>query len=182
MTGVDAPRYGNFAIALHWLIAALVVVLVALGTFMTDLPRNTPERAFFVNLHKSLGILTLVLMVVRVGWRLSHRPPPLPSGIPAWRQHVAALVHGVLYAVLLLQPMTGYLMSAFGEYGVRFFDVPLPAAGRPDPVVREWFASAHRLIAGVLISLIVIHIAAAAGHGLINRDGVLQRMRPGRPR
>jgi len=178
----NVPRYSNIAIVLHWVIAALVVTLVALGFYMTGLPRNTPDRAYFVNLHKSLGVLTLVLVVVRAGWRLSHKPPPLPASTPAWQQGGAALSHGLLYAVMLLQPVTGYLMSSFGKFGVRFFGVPLPVAGWPDPLLRGWFANAHRAIAFVLISLVAIHVMAAAGHGLLARDGVLQRMLPRRSR
>ena len=131
----NVPRYSNIAIVLHWAIAALVVTLVVLGFYMTGLPRNTADRAYFVNLHKSLGVLTLVLVVVRAGWRLSHKPPPLPASTPAWQQRGAALSHGLLYAAMLLQPVTGYLMSSFGKFGVRFFGVPLPVAGWPDPVV-----------------------------------------------
>jgi cytochrome b561 len=182
MLAMDVPRYSNLAIALHWLIAALVATLVMLGLYMTELPRNTAERAFFVNLHKSLGVLTLGLVVVRVGWRLSHKPPPLPASTPAWRQRAALMSHRLLYAAMLLQPVTGYLMSSFGEYGIRFFGVPLPVAGWPDPIVRDWFLTAHRTIAVVLITLVAIHALAAAGHGLLARDGVLQRMLPRRTR
>ena len=179
---LNVPRYSNIAIVLHWVIAALVVTLVVLGFYMTGLPRNTADRAYFVNLHKSLGVLTLVLVVVRAGWRLSHKPPPLPASTPAWQQRGAALSHGLLYAAMLLQPVTGYLMSSFGKFGVRFFGVPLPVACWPDPLLRGWFANAHRAIAFVLISLVAIHVMAAAGHGLLARDGVLQRMLPRRSR
>jgi cytochrome b561 len=176
------PRYSNVAIALHWAIAALVATLVVLGFYMTNLPRNTDERAFFVNLHKSLGILTLVLVVVRFGWRLSHEPPPLPAATPGWQRRGALLSHRLLYAVMLLQPVSGYLMSSFGEYGIKFFGLPMPAAGWPDPVVREWLADAHRTIAVILITLVVIHVCGAAVHGLVARDGVAQRMLPRRRR
>jgi cytochrome b561 len=176
------PRYSHVAIVLHWVIAALVATLVMLGFYMTGLPRNTPDRAFFVNLHKSLGVLTLVLVVVRLGWRLTHKPPPLPATVPDWQRRSAALSHGLLYAVLLMQPVTGYLTSSFGEYGIRFFGVALPAATQPDPVLREWFADAHGAIAIALITLVVIHSLAAAGHGILARDGVLQRMLPRRAR
>jgi cytochrome b561 len=176
------PRYTNVAIVLPWGIAALVATLVLLGFYMTGLPRNTPDRAFFVNLHKSLGVLTLLLVIIRVGWRLTHQPPPLPATVPAWQRRSAALSHRLLYAVLLLQPVTGYLMSSFGEYGIRFFGIPLPAAGSPDPVLREWFADAHRAIAVAVISLVVIHVLAAASHGMLARDGVLQRILPRRLR
>src|SRR5262245_57420047 len=94
----DAPRYNNVAIALHWAIAALIVTLLVLGLYMTGLPRNTPERGYFVNLHKSLGVLTLLLVVTRIGWRLLHKPPPLPATVPVWQQRSAALSHGLLYA------------------------------------------------------------------------------------
>src|SRR5262245_35036490 len=128
-SGVDVPRYTTFAIALHWIIAALIATLIVLGLYMTGLPRNTPERAYFLNLHKSLGLLTLLIVAVRIAWRLSHKPPPLPPATPAWQRHGAALSHRLLYAVMVLQPATGYLMSSFGKYGVQFFGIPLPAAG-----------------------------------------------------
>jgi cytochrome b561 len=177
---LDSVRYDNVAIGLHWVIAVLVATLLLLGSYMTDLPRNTPERAYFLNLHKSLGVLTLALVVVRVAWRLTHRPPPLPATLPVWQQRMARVSHRLLYAVMLLQPLTGYVMSSFGEYGIRFFGVPLPTFGSPDPQLRELFLTAHQTIAVALLSLIVVHVLAAARHGVYARDGVVRRILPHR--
>jgi cytochrome b561 len=119
-------------------------------------------------------------MVVRLGWRIFHPPPPLPVATPGWQRRAAMLSHRLLYVALLLQPVSGYLMSSFGEYGIKLFGVPLPVAGWPDPVVRQWLADAHRTLAVVLISLVVLHVIGAAVHGLLLRDGVVRRMLPRR--
>src|SRR5688500_10249958 len=96
-------RYDRVATALHWIIALLVFVMLALGFYMVEVPRLTPLRGSLFNLHKSIGLLVLALMIVRTGWRMTHRPPPL-EGLGAWNAKVANAVHVLLYLLLLAQP------------------------------------------------------------------------------
>ena len=173
-----SPRYTQLAIALHWLIAILLVGLIALGYYMEGQPKNTPDRAYYFSLHKSFGLLTLLLIVVRIGWRAKHPAPPLPASMPAWQINATTISHSLLYLCMLLQPLTGYLSSSFNKYGVKFFGLKLPNWGREDNGLRELFASAHDFIAVVFIAVIAVHLLAALKHLLIDRDQVFQRMLP----
>lgn len=171
-------RYTATAILLHWLIAALVVTMIVLGQVMTEVPRQTPLRGALFNFHKSLGLLVLALVVVRLAWRVGHRPPPLPAGIPAWNRQLASLTHGAFYVLLLAQPLLGYIASVFGKYGVKFFGLPLPAWGRDDPAVREPFLAAHHLVGDLLVALIALHLAGVAWHRFGRAPDLWRRMWP----
>jgi len=169
-------RYTRTAVLLHWLLAVLIVVMVVLGFYMTEIPRNTPERAFYFNLHKSLGLLVFMLVLVRIVWRITHPVPELPSSIPLWQRRASAISHGLLYVCMVLQPATGYIASSFSKYGIRFFGIPLPNWGWEDPGLRSIFVAAHETIVLVFITLIAIHVLAALKHALVDRNEVMQRM------
>lgn len=171
-------QYTRPAIVLHWIIALLIVTMIPLGYFMVGLPRNTPERSFYLNLHKSLGLLTLALVLIRLGWRATHTPPPLPLTMPVWQRKASVLSHGLLYACILVQPLTGYVSSSFGKYGVKFFGLKLPNWGWDDPALRDVFVAVHETVAVILIVLVTIHVLAALKHLLLDRDTVFRRMLP----
>jgi cytochrome b561 len=163
--------------ALHWIMAALVVAMITLGQIMTEVPRQTPLRGTLFNLHKSLGILVLLLIMLRLGWRLRHPPPPLPTGVPSWNRQLAGATHIAFYALLILQPLLGYAASAFGEYGVAFFGIPLSSWGH-EPSLREPLLDAHHLVADLLVILIGLHLLGVAWH-VATRDPLWRRMWPG---
>lgn len=173
-----SDRYSWQAMLLHWVIALLVIGMLYLGYSIEDIPRNTPERAFTVNLHKSFGVLTLVLVLLRCYWRATHRPPPLPPAMPRWEVVAARWSHRLLYLCLLLQPLSGYLGSSFNKYGVKFFGVPLPQWGWEDKLLRSIFNEIHGAVAVMLLVLIGIHVLAAFKHLLVDRDRIFQRMLP----
>jgi cytochrome b561 len=175
---VAVRRYTWQAMLLHWLLAVLVIGMLWLGYSLDDIPRNTPARGFYVNLHKSFGLLVLMLVLVRLGWRASHRPPPLPPAMPRWQVLSAAWTHGLLYLCILLQPLSGYLGSSFNKYGVKFFGIPLPQWGWDDKALRSFFGGIHEAVAVALIVLIAIHALAALKHLLVDGDQVFQRMLP----
>jgi cytochrome b561 len=172
-------RYSTAAIWLHWLIAALLLFMVVLGYYMLTIPTNTPERAFALNLHKSVGLLTFAVVLVRLVWRRLHPPPPLPP-MPVWQVRAAKLAHFLLYVGMILQPITGYLASSFGKYGVKFFGLPTPQWGWEDSGLREIFVAAHHTIIVIFLIAIAIHAAAAFKHLLIDRNQIFQRMLPRR--
>ena len=173
----DRPeRYTRTAIILHWLIAALVVAMIVLGQVMTEVPRRTPLRGALFNFHKSLGLLVLALMVIRLAWRIGHRPPALPMAIPAWNRQLASLTHGGFYILLLAQPLLGYLASVFGKYGVKFFGLALPAWGSDNPAVREPILAAHQLVADLIVGLIALHLAGVAWHRFGPQPELWRRM------
>lgn len=173
-------RYTWQAIALHWLLALLIVGMLWLGFSLEDIPRNTPARAFYVNLHKSFGVLVLLLVLLRIVWRATHKPPPLPAGIPGWQAQAATWSHRLLYLCMLLQPLSGYLASSFGKYGVKFFGLPLPEWAWESKAVQSFFGTIHGVVAVALVVLVALHVLAALKHLLVNRDQVFQRMWPAR--
>lgn len=177
-----AARYPRTAVLLHWTVALLILVLLATGWYMVDTPRNTPERAFWFNLHKSLGIVTAMGIVALIVWRVRHAAPALPATMPRWERVAAALNHYLFYAFMVAVTAAGYLTSSFSKYGPKLFGLPLPQWGWEDVALRESFADLHRVAAWVFAALIALHIAAALKHLLIDRDGVFQRMLPGERR
>src|SRR4029078_1705008 len=116
-----SDRYSGTAIGLHWLIAVAVVGEFAWGWWMQDIPKQpVGPRVDAFNLHKSVGLTILALMAVRIVWRLAHRAPPVPP-MPLWQARLARFTHLLLYAALVVQPLTGYLGSEFSGYPVKYF-------------------------------------------------------------
>jgi len=131
------------------------------------------------NLHKSVGMTIFALMVIRLLWRIGHRPPSLPA-MPAWQAAVARSTHFVLYAALLIQPVLGYLGSEWSGYPVKFFGVTLPAWAGKNAVLKEAMSAAHLATSWVIAAAVALHVAGALKHALIDRDGLLARMGLGR--
>ena len=171
-------RYAGRAVLLHWAVAFAIIALLGLGWYMVGIPRNTPERGFFYNLHKSVGILTAVLIAMLIGWRMRHTAPPLPAAMPGWERLAAEVNHALFYILMVLMSATGYLASSFSRFGPKLFGVPLPHWGWEDVALRARFTAAHRVTALVFAVLIAVHIGAALKHLLFDRDGVFERMLP----
>jgi cytochrome b561 len=176
---VSEERYTRTAMWLHWLIGAAVLAQIGFGRYLQSIPRGTPDRTIFVNYHKSVGITIGLLIVVRIAWRLAHKPPPLPASMPLWERYAALANHGLLYACMLLMPITGYVASNFSKFGVKFFNlVLLPPWGADDRGIYEFFNGLHLTVSYVLMLLIAIHVLAALKHILYPRHGILRRMLP----
>ena len=168
-----ALKYTRIAMLLHWTTVLLVASLFALGWFMVELPKG-PARGYYFALHKSLGLCVLVLLGMRVAWRLGHRPPPLPDSVPRWQAHLARGVHASFYVLLLLQPASGYLSSCFSGYATRWFGLPLPSWGWRDAPLNEFFTELHVLCSITLLVLIGVHVAGFVSH-LLSGEGKLGR-------
>ena len=174
-------RYGYVAQTLHWVIVALLVIQVTLGKIADGLPVGL-ERLVVMSRHKSFGITILALAVVRLAWRWIDRPPPLPA-MPAWQRRAAHGSHFMLYALLFALPLTGWLMSSAANRPVSWFGLmQLPDFVAPDKGLQELFHDAHHFLIWTLLALASLHVAAALKHQLIDRDGLLFRMLPGRGR
>jgi cytochrome b561 len=179
-TGAATQRYTNVAIFLHWLIAVGVFVMIGLGWYMGDIPKGTPERAFWFNLHKSIGTTIGVLVLIRIGWRLRHPPPPLPASMPAWEAAAARISHGLLYACLIVMPAVGFLASNFTKYGVKYFGLlQIGPFFAENQAVRDGLQEVHEITSFVLVAAVVVHVLAALKHRFVNKDEVFQRMLPG---
>ena len=177
-------HYGGTAIALHWLLALLLVGLFVLGLYMTGLPFS-PQRLKLYNWHKWAGVVVLTLSFVRLLWRLSHRPPALPAEVaaamPPWQHWAHHGTHYALYALFFAVPLLGWAYSSAAGFPIVVFGVlPLPdfvAVNKPlAEAIKPWHGYAAYAMAG----LVLLHVAAALKHQLIDRDGLMARMLPGR--
>lgn len=174
---MQIQTYTRTAIVLHWLIAACVFCQITLGLWMIGIPKSPPGiRAWWFNVHKSIGITLFVLILVRVLWRLAHRAPPLPLTVPQWQRIAAKTSHMLLYICMIVMPVSGYLGSSFTKYPILYFGMRLPHWGWDAPALKELCSQVHLATVIVFITLIAIHITAALKHRLIDRDGVFERM------
>lgn len=171
---MSQARYTLPAIALHWVQAILVVWLLWLGWTMVDLPKGA-GRSNAYGLHKSLGLLMLLLLVLRLFWRRLHPAPALPFG--GREATLAHLTHHLLYAFLFLAPLAGYLATSFTPYGLKLFGIDVPKLGWPDETLNSAFKLLHQIAVWGGAGLIVLHVAAVAKHAL-RRESILQRMLP----
>ena len=175
-TSTSEPTYSRTAIALHWILAVLVLGQIAFGWYLQSIERGTPDRTIFVNLHKSFGMLLGLLILFRSWWRLTHRAPALPATRPAWEHSAAKVSHWALYACMLIMPLSGYLASNFSRWGVNFFNkVLLPPWGVESQAIYGFLNATHVITSYVLVALIAFHLLAAVRH-LVLRDGIFKRM------
>lgn len=174
----DATRYTTTAIVLHWLIAAIVVGLIGWGWWLQTIPKlPVGPRVDAFNLHKSIGMTVLLLMLVRIAWRARHRPPPF-TPMPRWQARLARAVHLLFYVCLIVQPVSGYLGSAFSGYPVRFFGLVLPAWAPKNDALKDTLSVVHLVNSGVLVGALALHLAGTVKHALLERDGSLRRIWP----
>jgi cytochrome b561 len=171
-----SARYTTVAVVLHWILALLVIGQFTLGWLMQEIPKSPPgQRAAVFNVHKSIGLTILALMLVRLAWRLTHRPPALPP-MPRWQARAALANHRLLYALLIAMALAGYLGSSFSGYPVRFFGIVLPSWAAKNDAMKDLMSNVHLACAWLLAVAVTVHVAAAAKHALVDHDGVLARM------
>jgi cytochrome b561 len=168
-------RYTKTAVVLHWLVAGVVFGQFAFGWLMQQIPKSPPGmRADAFNFHKSIGLCLLALMLVRLGWRIAHRPPALPA-MPRWRSRAAKANQAALYGALIVMPTAGYLGSVFSGYPVKWFGITLPAWGGDVPWLKSLMSEVHLATSFVLLVLVVAHLGAAFEHAW-RGDGIVSRM------
>jgi cytochrome b561 len=182
MTSEVIVKYDRVQIILHWLIAALILAMIALGLYMVELPKQSELppgeesiRAAYFLIHKSLGLTVAVLVVLRIIWRLTHIAPALPDTVSKWQQRAAGAVQGLLYAAMIAMPLSGYLQSMFSKYDTKFWGFVLPRVAEADNAMRDKFSEIHEILAFIFIGLIVLHMAAAVKH-YIERSAISKRM------
>lgn len=179
-----STRYGPTAIALHWLLAAALVGIFVVGLYMTSLPFSV-QRLKLYNWHKWAGVTILALSMLRLVWRITHRPPALPaamaSAMPRW-QHIAYHgTHHLMYALFFIVPLVGWAYSSAAGFPIVWFGVlPLPSFMPVSPELAAAIKPWHQITAYALAALVVLHVAAVVKHQLIDRDGLIWRMLPGR--
>lgn len=175
----DPTRYDKVASALHWLIGVALLAQIAFGLLLDEIaPRGTPARGTVINLHKSVGIVLGVAILLRLVWRWRHRPPAWPASMPHWQQRTARLGHTALYACMVVLPLSGYIASNFSKHGVKFFGRALPPWGPDLPAVYAAFNLVHVVTGWTLAVLVVGHVLVALKHALVDRDTVFARIWP----
>jgi cytochrome b561 len=174
MASYAGQRYSTVAIWLHWLIAFLVIANIVIGIASEPLGKAISG---VMGIHKSIGLTVLALSVLALLWRLTHTRPPLPGTMSSGMKAAASLMHGVLYVLMILLPLSGWLMSSAGPRPLNWFnliDIPKFAVQRGDAIVSA--ASFHGALGLIFGALAVGHIGAALWHHFVRRDLLITRM------
>jgi cytochrome b561 len=175
----QAGRFDRLSIALHWLTVALIAGQLATAWLLLQ---ATDGAALLLSVHRSMGLVTWLVVASRLVWvRAIAHPPPFPASLPKLQQLAAWLNEYGLYALLLAQPLTGLGDSLFRGKAIVLFGATVPALFDVNKAVFHACHAAHELGAVALLALIALHTGAALFHGLVRRDGVLQRMLPWTP-
>jgi cytochrome b561 len=180
ITATAAARYSLGAIALHWIIAILIILNVIGAWESEDL--QGAEKAYAMAGHKAFGITILVLTVLRIVWRFTHKPPPLLETLKSWEAAFAKVAHTLFYFLMLAVPLAGWTVhsAATGGKAVAIFEL-FNFPGLPltqDKAMAGLFREIHETLATLMVVLLVLHIAAALKHQFFDRDGTLGRMIP----
>ncbi|WP_238139731.1 cytochrome b [Roseateles aquatilis] len=163
----------------HWVLAIAIICAFSVGWYMSDLPFSLTRLKLF-NWHKWAGVTILALSALRLLWRLAHRPPvDLP--MPAWQKLGAHAVHWLLYAAFFAVPLSGWAYSSAAGFPIVWFGVlPLPDFVSPDKALAQTLKQVHQVFAYGLGLLVLAHLGAVVKHVVIDKDGLLGRMLPGR--
>ena len=171
-------RYSSPAIVLHWLIALGLLGVVAMEFYMTNMSMS-PTKLKMFSWHKWAGVTIFLLVLVRLGWRIIRRPPPLPAETPAVMKLAAHGGHMALYVLMLAIPLSGWLMSSAKGFQTVWFGVlPLPNLIGRDLVLGRQLSDVHLMLNILMIVIVAGHAAAALAHQFIKKDGTLYRMLP----
>jgi|TARA_B110000305_G_scaffold47794_1_gene51209 cytochrome b561 len=190
-------QYNNISIFLHWLIAAGIVFMFILGWFMDTVPKDAAKsstfdlfnmglyvwelskevspRSFYFNLHKSVGISLFALIILRILWRLTHKPPALLDSMKTWEKKLATGAHHGLYFLMVATPLAGIIMSISSKYGIHWFGIKL-VGGIDNKASRELFYEFHEIFGLLILLILFFHIAGAFKHALVDKDGTIRRM------
>ena len=174
-----AGHYDRIAASLHWLIGLALIAQVVFGFLLDELaPRGTPSRGAVINLHKSIGIVLGLSIVLRLLWRLAHRPPAWPASMPNWQQRAARVSHAALYVGMLVLPVSGYVASNFSKHGVKLFGLALRPWGPDLPAVYDALNGLHVASGFAFTALVIGHVMAAFKHAFVDRDMIFARIWP----
>lgn len=164
---------------LHWIMAALVLLMIPAGLIMVQKGLSRPVQDALFLFHKNIGVILFVLLIIRLIYRLRNQPPDLPNTLPAWQRQAARLSHLALYLLLIVMPVSGYVRVRADRFPIEGLDALGIGTLLPKSETLANAASAvHQAAAFGLIALIALHIAAALQHALLRRDGGWSRMWP----
>ena len=176
----SSDSYGLVAKALHWLMALLILTLIAVGIYMADLPDGDPSRPGIYNLHKSFGVVALLLIAVRLAWLRISPAPALPAVFSGKERALVKALQGLLYLFMLLVPISGYVMSTAAGHPVNPFGLgELPALLGESKALGGFAHEAHEIMGYTILLVIALHVAGALKHRLKDKGGesdILKRM------
>jgi cytochrome b561 len=171
-------QYTRTAIILHWLVVLLIFAAFPLGLYMHDLPLS-PYKLRLYSYHKWIGITVLMLAVIRLSWRIGHRPPGMPESMPNWEKLAAQATHYALYLLIFAIPVSGWLMSSALGFKVVWLGVlPLPDLVGKSKELGELLHEVHETLNYMMLGLVLAHIGAALKHHFLEHDDILTRMLP----
>ena len=178
MNPTPLNRFPPLAQFLHWGMFVLLIVQWIDGKVMDGLPKPGALRPFAFDMHETIGVLVLLLVFVRLSWKIAH---PVAAGPgPAWQQRAAAFTQWLLYAIMIALPVTGYLTFSAQGHPTTFFGLDLPAALARDRATARSLKNVHELLSDALLIVVALHAAAALWHHFVARDDTLRRMLPQR--
>ena len=175
------PRHGTLTRLFHWLVVLLILVQIPAGLMIIEpaapLEQGTIDVVY--GIHKGLGAVLLVVILLRVLWRLTHRPPPMPEHWPPLERRIASMMHGFIYVLLVVVPLSGYVRVVGDGFPIELLDwLGIPPFLSNAPAVASMAAVVHRFGVFLLVGLVAVHIAEVLRHQLVERDGELARMWP----
>ena len=175
---LDQP-YNPIAKLFHWIVVALLVMQISIAAVLPFILPATAEEGLAA-WHLSVGSTILLVMLLRLAWRLTHTPPPAPADLSLQLRMVSRATHWAFYALLIVQPLLGWTTASAYGVTVRLFGlIPLPALTAPDKAFAEALGEVHGATAVLLLALIALHVAGVLYHVLVKRDRVVHRMLPG---
>ncbi len=176
--GKLTQRYNRLQIALHWLMALMIIGGLAMGLLLDDMPLS-PLKLKMLSWHKWNGITVLWLALLRLGVRHISGAPGLPASMPDWQKQAAVWGHRLLYLLMLLIPLSGWLMSSAKGFPVKYFGVlPLPDLVGKNAELADLLHEVHEMLCTLLLLVLAGHVGAALKHHYFERDDILTRMLP----
>lgn len=182
---IEEQGYGAFAKFLHWGMALILIVLIAVGTYMAGLDKADPNKMQLMGLHKSFGAIFMLLAILRIIWSRINRAPALPTVLARWEKWLSKAITAALYLLMLAIPFSGYAMTNLFGYPINLFGlVDLPIFFNKNPALGMLAKQAHGLLVYALLVAIFAHIAGALKHRFLDKPeaDVLPRMLPIKPR
>lgn len=177
----SVESYGIIAQAFHWLVAVLVLAQFGIGVYAANLPVSL-ARLQWLSYHKSLGLGILAFVLLRFAWRAANPPPALPDAMPLWERRVAVATHRLLYLLLVLAPLAGWLYASAAGLSVNWFGLfQVPDLVAKDRQLAEFFKVLHVGLVALIALLLVAHVGGALRHAFVRRDGIMHRMLPWKP-
>lgn len=170
-------RLSGVTITLHWLIALAMIAMVVFGLILEDMPRSDGKSAL-IQIHKSIGVIVLVFAVARLFWRAKQGMPAHVGIYSSIEQKLAKITHATLLASTLLLPLSGILLSVGSARPINIFGIPFvpQLLAEKNELLAQIGHAGHSILGKLLIAAVVLHIAGAAKHHLVDRDGTLRRM------